>query len=322
MATYDTKGIMGAQLQLLAIQALRESALISKDIVCGAANTYPVRVIATIYSKGSAFNAHEAYSLTLHIYSEGGETEEGILKIGYTSGASATDNGKLSAAWLCRSENLSVAAVRVGVVRNSTGIGLFVLHTVPHTDYYLSFTPISKSKYGTWNLFSTRNNDGPRYSSMTDAETQLAAAFDATKTAFDEATYSMDNSFVDADTYDSCAHQIGVQLRYYANVRLPTNIICDTPGSTPPMNFLCLSQFTQSKSYRFELRYPMANNVFLYNNLGFEVTVYYPSTQGGNVESALPNDESYTMNGTSVREKCCSAWATLIGRILYISYGY
>ena len=321
MATYDDKGIMGAQLQRLAAQALRESALISKSIECGTANTYPVRVIANIYSVGSTFNAHEAYSLTLHIYSEGGGTEEGILKIGYTSGASATASGELSAAWLCRSENLAVDAVRVGVVRNSTGVGLFVLYTVPHTDYYLSFTPISKSKYGTWNLFTSRNNDGPRYANMTTAEAQLASAFDATKTAFDESTYSMDNSFVDATTYDICAHQIGVQLRYYANVRLPTNIICNAPSATSPLKCLCLSQFTQSKSYRFELRFPMANNVSLYNNLGLEVTVYYAG-ETGNVEVVLPDGESYDMNKGTAREKCCSAWATLIDSNLYISFGY
>ena len=321
MATYDNKAIKGEQLERLTTQALRESALISKNIECGNVNAYPARLVASIYSEGTAFNAYDTYSLTLHIYSEGGGTEEGILKIGYTSGASATASGELSAAWLCRSENLSVDAVRVGVVRNSTGVGLFVLYTLPHTDYYLSFTPISKSKYGTWNLFSTRNNDGPRYGDMTEAETLLASAFDATKTAFDESTYSMDNSFVDATTYDICAHQIGVQLLYYANVRLPTNIICNVPSAASPLKFLCLSQFTQSKSYRFELRFPMANNVFLYNNLGLEVTVYYAGDTG-NVEVALPDGDSYAMNKGTAREKCCSAWATLIGSNLYVSFGY
>lgn len=319
MATYDGKGIKGKQLERLTRLTLMESALISKNIECGATNTYPVHLIANIYSEGTTFDANKHYSLTLHIYSAGGGSEEGVLKIGYTSGASSTDNGELSAAWLCRSEDLPVDAVRVCVVRSSTGIGLFVLFIVPRANYYLSYTPISKSKYGTWNLYST---DGPKFQSMTDAETQLASVFDATKTAFDESTYSMDNSFVDAATYDALAHQIGVQLQKYANVRLPTNILCNEPNSASLLKFLCLSQFTQSKSYRFELRFPMAYNVFLYNNLGFEVTVYYPSHLGGNVEVALPDGESYSMNNGTAREKCCSAWATLIGRNLYVSYGY
>ena len=127
MATYDGKAIKGKQLERLTRRALMESALISKIIECGATNTYPVHLIANIYSEGTTFEANKYYSLTLHIYSAGGGTEEGILKIGYTSGASSTDNGELSAAWLCRSEGLPVDVVRVGVVRSSTGIGLFVL---------------------------------------------------------------------------------------------------------------------------------------------------------------------------------------------------
>lgn len=105
-------------------------------------------------------------------------------------------------------------------------------------------------------------------------------------------------------------------------LKLPSNIICPY-GYTPHPggSYIALSQFVKNKTHRFELWQPMSESVWLYNNLGVTI-VYRTVSSSGYVEYDVLPQEVIILNKGGNRAKPTSAWATLIGTNLYVTFGY
>ena len=105
-------------------------------------------------------------------------------------------------------------------------------------------------------------------------------------------------------------------------LKLPSNIICpDGYAPQPGGSYIALSQFVQNKTHRFELWEPMSESVWLYNNLG--VTIVYRTVNSmGYIEYDVLPLEVIILNRGGNRVKPTSAWATLIGTNLYVTFGY
>lgn len=101
---------------------------------------------------------------------------------------------------------------------------------------------------------------------------------------------------------------------------LKSNIICEN-SYYAPNRYIALSQFIQNKTYRFELWYPTGNNVVLFNNLGTAIT-WYTVSDSGFVTYEVAAGGAIILNKGGARPKPTSAWATLIGSKLYVTFGY
>ena len=105
-------------------------------------------------------------------------------------------------------------------------------------------------------------------------------------------------------------------------LKLPSNIICPNGYAPQPGgSYIALSQFVKNKTHRFELWQPMSESVWLYNNLGVTI-VYRTVSSGGYVEYDVLPQEVIILNKGGERSKPTSAWATLIGTNLYVTFGY
>ena len=105
-------------------------------------------------------------------------------------------------------------------------------------------------------------------------------------------------------------------------LKLPSNIICPNGYALQPGgSYIALSQFVQNKTHRFELWLPMAETVWVYNDLGVTI-VYRTVTSMGYIEYDVLPREVIILNRGGNREKPTSAWATLIGTNLYVTFGY
>lgn len=105
-------------------------------------------------------------------------------------------------------------------------------------------------------------------------------------------------------------------------LKLPSNIICPQGYAPQPGgSYIALSQFVKNKTHRFELWQPMSATVLVYNDLGVTI-VYRTVTSSGYVEYDVLAQEVIRLNGGGSREKPTSAWATLIGTNLYVTFGY
>ena len=105
-------------------------------------------------------------------------------------------------------------------------------------------------------------------------------------------------------------------------LKLPSNIICpDGYAPQPGGSYIALSQFVQNKTHRFELWEPMSESVWLYNNLGVTI-VYRMVNSMGYIEYDVLPLEVIILNRGGNRVKPTSAWATLIGTNLYVTFGY
>lgn len=105
-------------------------------------------------------------------------------------------------------------------------------------------------------------------------------------------------------------------------LKLPSNIICPQGYAPQPGgSYIALSQFVQNKTHRFELWQPMSESVWLYNNLGVTI-VYRTVSSSGYVEYNILPQEVIILNKGGNRVKPTSAWATLIGTNLYVTFGY
>lgn len=105
-------------------------------------------------------------------------------------------------------------------------------------------------------------------------------------------------------------------------LKLPSNIICpDGYAPQPGGSYIALSQFVQNKTHRFELWEPMSESVWVYNDLG--VTIVYRTVNSmGYIEYDVLSQEVIILNRGGNRVKPTSAWATLIGTNLYVTFGY
>ena len=65
----------------------------------------------------------------------------------------------------------------------------------------------------------------------------------------------------------------------------------------------------------------MSESVWLYNNLGVTI-VYRAVTSSGHAEYDVLPQEVIILNKGGARAKPTSAWATLIGTNLYVTFGY
>ena len=105
-------------------------------------------------------------------------------------------------------------------------------------------------------------------------------------------------------------------------LKLPSNIICPQGYAPQPGgSYIALSQFVKNKTHRFELWQPMSESVWVYNNLGVTI-VYRTVSSSGYVEYDVLPQEVIILNGGHDRVKPTSAWATLIGTNLYVTFGY
>ncbi len=105
-------------------------------------------------------------------------------------------------------------------------------------------------------------------------------------------------------------------------LKLPSNIICPNGYAPHPGgSYIALSQFVKNKTHRFELWQPMSESVWLYNNLGVTI-VYRTVSSSGYVEYDVLPQEVIILNKGGNRVKPTSAWATLIGTNLYVTFGY
>lgn len=105
-------------------------------------------------------------------------------------------------------------------------------------------------------------------------------------------------------------------------LKLPSNIICPNGYAPHPGgSYIALSQFVKNKTHRFELWQPMSESVWLYNNLGVTI-VYRTVSSSGYVEYDVLPQEVIILNKGGYRVKPTSAWATLIGTNLYVTFGY
>ena len=105
-------------------------------------------------------------------------------------------------------------------------------------------------------------------------------------------------------------------------LKLPSNIICPQGYAPQPGgSYIALSQFVKNKTHRFELWQPMSESVWLYNNLGVTI-VYRTVSSSGYVEYDILPQEVIILNKGGNRVKPTSAWATLIGTNLYVTFGY
>lgn len=116
---------------------------------------------------------------------------------------------------------------------------------------------------------------------------------------------------------DACLYE-EVSSDLYASLK--SNIICENTYYAPN-RYIALSQFIKNKTYRFELWYPMGNNVVIFNNLGTAIT-WYTVSASGFVTYEVAAGSSLILNKGGAREKPTSAWATLIGSKLYVTFGY
>jgi hypothetical protein len=105
-------------------------------------------------------------------------------------------------------------------------------------------------------------------------------------------------------------------------LKLPSNIICPQGYAPQPGgSYIALSQFVKNKTHRFELWQPMAESVWVYNNLGVTI-VYRTVSSSGYVEYNILPQEVIILNRGGNRVKPTSAWATLIDTNLYVTFGY
>ena len=116
---------------------------------------------------------------------------------------------------------------------------------------------------------------------------------------------------------DVCLYE-EVSSDLYASLK--SNIICEN-SYYAPNRYIALSQFIKNKTYRFELWYPMGNNVVLFNNLGTAIT-WYTVSDSGFVTYEVAAGGVINLNKGGARSKPTSAWATLIGSKLYVTFGY
>ena len=116
---------------------------------------------------------------------------------------------------------------------------------------------------------------------------------------------------------DVCLYEEASSDLYFS---LKSNIICENTYYAPN-RYIALSQFIQNKTYRFELWYPLNNNVVLFNNLGTAIT-WYTVNDSGFVTYEVAAGGAIILNKGGNRVKPTSAWATLIGTNLYVTFGY
>ncbi len=116
---------------------------------------------------------------------------------------------------------------------------------------------------------------------------------------------------------DACLYEEASSDLYAS---LKSNIICENTYYAPN-RYIALSQFIKNKTYRFELWYPLSNNVVLFNNLGTAIT-WYTVSDSGFVTYEVAAGGAIILNKGGARSKPTSAWATLIGSKLYVTFGY
>lgn len=122
---------------------------------------------------------------------------------------------------------------------------------------------------------------------------------------------------ISASVKDACLYEEASSDLYAS---LKSNIICENTYYAPN-RYIGLSQFIQNKTYRFELWYPLSNNVVLFNNLGTAIT-WYTVNDSGFVTYDVAAGGAIILNKGGNRVKPTSAWATLIGTNLYVTFGY
>jgi hypothetical protein len=215
---------------------------------------------------------------------------------------------------------LDILDVRLFVVEKSAGsitftIGIFI------DRYFLQSRWVSYQlyplSYGTRDRGNTIDNglSSWTYTVGHDIYSDLHNSF---TTAFDVSELPIRMNVVDA-----------YELEYLTGpitslnpLKLPSNIICpDGYAPQPGGSYIALSQFVQNKTHRFELWEPMSESVWLYNNLG--VTIVYRTVNSmGYIEYDVLPQEVIILNRGGNRVKPTSAWATLIGTNLYVTFGY
>ena len=130
-------------------------------------------------------------------------------------------------------------------------------------------------------------------------------------------TFEVNDLPISVSVKDACLYE-EVSSDLYASLK--SNIICENTYYAPN-RYIALSQFIKNKTYRFELWYPMGNNVVLFNNLGTAIT-WYTVSDSGFVTYDVAAGGAIILNKGGARSKPTSAWATLIGSKLYVTFGY
>lgn len=223
------------------------------------------------------------------------------------------------------SENFSTSAldildVRLFVVEKSAGsitftIGIFI------DRYYLQARWVSYQLYplshGTRDRGDTIDN-GLSSWTYTVGQDLYSDLYNLFTTAFEVSELPIRMNVVDA-----------YELEYLTGpitslnpLKLPSNIICPNGYAPQPGgSYIALSQFVQNKTHRFELWEPTGGTVWIYNNLGVTI-VYRAVTSSGYAEYDVLARDVIILNDGGSRVKPTSAWATLIGTNLYVTYGY
>lgn len=220
------------------------------------------------------------------------------------------------------SENFSTSAldildVRLFVVEKSAGsikftIGIFI------DRYYLQARYVSYQlyplSYGSRDRGNTIDNglSSWTYTVGQDNYSENIVHDNVFTTKFAPSDLPISVSVKDVCLYEEASSDL------YASLK--SNIICEN-SHYAPNRYIALSQFIQNKTYRFELWYPMGNNVVLFNNLGTAIT-WYTVSDSGFVTYEVAAGGAINLNKGGARSKPTSAWATLIGSKLYVTFGY
>lgn len=224
------------------------------------------------------------------------------------------------------SENFSESAldildVRLFVVERSAGsiqftIGIFIDRNYLQGQYVsYQLYPLS---YGTRDRGNTIDNGLSNWTYTVGQDVYSGQQHSVFTTTFEVNDLPIRMNVVDA-----------YQLEYLTGpitslnkLKLPSNIICPNGYAPQPGgSYIALSQFVQNKTHRFELWQPMAETVWVYNDLGVTI-VYRTVTSMGYIEYDVLPREVIILNRGGNREKPTSAWATLIGTNLYVTFGY
>lgn len=209
---------------------------------------------------------------------------------------------------------LDILDVRLFVVEKSAGsitftIGIFI------DRYYLQARWVSYQlyplSYGTRDRGNTIDN-GLSSWTYTVGQDVYSDLYNLFNTKFAPSDLPISVSVKDACLYEEVSSDL------YASLK--SNIICEN-SYYAPNRYIALSQFIKNKTYRFELWYPTGNNVVLFNNLGTAIT-WYTVSDSGFVTYEVAAGGAINLNKGGARSKPTSAWATLIGSKLYVTFGY